>query len=170
MICMFKTIHYCFLMYLKTLCLEIYELNPARFFYCTRISMVSSLKKTKVTEVDMLLRIEKDIKGGICHAIHLYVKPNNKFMKDLDKDKESSYLKYWDLNNMYRWAMSQKLPVNDFKCVEDISEIDESFTKNYNEKNDEEYFLGVGILCLQNLHNLHNDLIFVPERMNNWKS
>ena len=47
-------------------------------------------------------------------------------MKDYDKDKELSYLRYWDVNNLYGWAMPQKIPANDFKWVEDISEIDES--------------------------------------------
>ena len=47
-------------------------------------------------------------------------------MKDYDKDKELSYLRYWDANNLYGWAMPQKIPAKDFKCVEDISEIDES--------------------------------------------
>ena len=47
-------------------------------------------------------------------------------MKDYDKDKELSYLRYWDVNNLYGWAMPQKITANDFKWVEDISEIDES--------------------------------------------
>ena len=49
-------------------------------------------------------------------------------MKDCDKSKESSYLKHWDVNNRYSCAMSQKLPVNCFKWV------DEGFIKTYNEK------------------------------------
>ena len=64
------------------MCLEIYVLDPAHFFP-TRNGMVSSLKKTKVkldllTDIDMLLMVEKGIRGGICHAIHLYAKTNNK--------------------------------------------------------------------------------------------
>ena len=59
-------------------------------------------------------------------------------MKDYDKNKESQHLKYWDINNLCGWAMSQKLPVN-----EDISEFDESFIKSYNEESDEENFLEV---------------------------
>ena len=51
-------------------------------------------------------------------------------MNDFDKKKESSYLNYWDVNNLYGWAVSRKLSVNDFKCVEDISEFDESFIKS----------------------------------------
>ena len=57
-------------------------------------------------------------------------------MKDYDKNKESSYHKYWDVNNLYGCAMSQKLSVNDFKWVEDISEFDNIFLKGYNEESD----------------------------------
>ena len=55
---------------------------------------------------------KKGIRRVVCHAIHRYTKPNNKYMKDYDKYKESSYLNYWDVNDCYGWAMSQKLPVN----------------------------------------------------------
>ena len=51
-----------------------------------------------------------------------YAKANNKFIKDNDKNKESSYFKHWDVNNLYGWAMSQKLSINGFKWVEDLSE------------------------------------------------
>ena len=54
---------------------------------------------------------------------------NSKYMKDYDKNKKSSYLKYWDVNNLYGWEMSQMLLVNDFKWVEDISEINRDFIK-----------------------------------------
>ena len=56
--------------------------------------------------------VEKGIRGEICHAICRYAEANNKYMKDYDKYKESSYLKFWDLNNLYGWAKLQKLPVN----------------------------------------------------------
>ena len=85
----------------------------------------------------MLLIVEKEIRGGICHAIHRYAKANNKYMKDYDKNKESSYLKYWDVNNLHDWAMSQRVPLNNFEWVEDTSSINEDFIKNYNEENDE---------------------------------
>ena len=57
---------------------------------------------------------EKEIRGRKCHAINRYAKANNKYMKNYDKNKES-YIQYLDANNLYRWAMSQKLPVDDFK-------------------------------------------------------
>ena len=53
-------------------------------------------------------------------------------MKDYGKRKESSYLKYWHVDNSYGWAMSQKLPPNHFKRLEDISEFNENFIKSYN--------------------------------------
>ena len=66
-------------------------------------------------------------------------------MEDYDKNKESKYLKYWDLNNLYGLEMSQKLPANDQKWVKDISEFDESFIKSGNEESDEGCFLEVDI-------------------------
>ena len=68
-----------------------------------------------LSDVDMLLMVEKGIRGGICHAIYIYAKANNKYMKNYNKDKEESFLQYLDDNNFYGWAMSQKLPVSSFK-------------------------------------------------------
>ena len=61
--------------------------------------------------------------------------------------------------------MSQKLPVNNFKWVEDISEVDESFIKSYNGESDEGCFLELNIQYPENVHNLQTDLPFLPERM-----
>ena len=55
-------------------------------------------------------------------------------MKDYDKNKESSYLQYWDANNLYGWAMSQKLPVNNFEWIKETSHLNDDFMENYNEK------------------------------------
>ena len=63
-----------------------------------------------MVDVDILLMVEKDIRGGICNSIHQYAKANNKCMKDYDKNKESSYLQYCDVDNLYGWAMMQKRP------------------------------------------------------------
>ena len=60
----------------------------------------------------MLLMVEKGIRRGICHSIYRYAKANNKYMKDYDKNKESSYLLYWVVNKLSGSAMLQKLPVN----------------------------------------------------------
>ena len=87
-------------------------------------------------------------------------------MKYYDKNKESLYLKYWNLNNLYGWAMSQKLPVNKFEWTEDTSQFNEDFIKNYNKECDDGYFLEVYVQYPEKLHELHNDLPFLPEKMN----
>ena len=61
--------------------------------------------------------------------------------------------------------MSQKLPVNNFEWIKDTSQFNEDFIKNYNEESDEGYFLEVDVQYLEKLHELHNDLPFLPERM-----
>ena len=73
--------------------------------------------------------VEERIRGGMCQAIHRYAKGNNKYMKNYGKNIESSYLMYLDANSLYGWAMSQKLPVNNFKQVENLSQFNESFIK-----------------------------------------
>ena len=65
-------------------------------------------------------------------------------MKNYDKNEESSYIQYLDANNLYGWAMSQNLPVNGFKWVEN-NEINEEFIKNYDENNDKGYILEVDV-------------------------
>ena len=67
----------------------------------------------------MLLMVEKDIRGGICHSIYRYAKANNRYVKDYDKNKASSYIQYWNVNNLYGQAMPQKLRVNNFEWIKD---------------------------------------------------
>ena len=83
----------------------------------------------------MLLLIEKGIRVGICHSIYQYAKVNNnKYMKDYNKNKESSYLQYLNVNNLYGWAMLQKLLVNNFEWIKDTSQwrwrVNEDLIKN----------------------------------------
>ena len=59
--------------------------------------------------------IEKGMRGGICNVIHRYAKAKNEYMIYHDENKEISYILYLDVNNLYGWAISQKLPVNGFK-------------------------------------------------------
>ena len=50
-----------------------------------------------------------------------------------------------DVNNLYGWATSQKLQVNNFEWILGASQSDEDFIKNYNEESDEVYFLQVAV-------------------------
>ena len=104
-------------------CIETYELDPAHFLSAPGLAWKACLKKTNVklellTDNDMLLMFEKGIRGGMCQATYRYAKANNKYMNNYDKNKESSYLEYLDANNLYGWAMSEKLPVRNFKWIE----------------------------------------------------
>ena len=87
-------------------------------------------------------------------------------MENYNKNEESSYIQYLDAINLYGWAMSQKLPVNNFKWVKDTSKINEEFIKNYNENNKKGYILEVDVKYLKKLHDSHSDLPFLPKRMN----
>ena len=138
-------------------CIEIYELDLAHFLSALRLVWEACLKKTKVnvellTNIDMLLMVEKGIRGQICQAIHKHT-------------IKSSYLMYLDANNLYGWAMSRKFPINGFKWVEKskLSRFNERFIKNYNEKSDIEYFLELDVDYPKKLFNLHKNLPFLPE-------
>ena len=89
--------------------------------------------------------VEEGIRGGICQSVHRYTKANNKYMNKYDNSIESSYLMYFDANNLYGWAISQKLPVNGFWWVKDLSQFNENFIKSYNENSDIGYFFEVDV-------------------------
>ena len=112
----------------------------------------------------MLLMLEEDIGGGICQTIYKYAKVNDKYENNYDKSIKSSYFMYLDANNLYGWAMSQKLPVNSFKCVKNLSKFNEEFIKGYNENCDRGHFLEEDVEYPKKLINLHKYLSFLPER------
>ena len=150
-------------------CLEVHELDPAHFLSFPGSAWQACLKKTNIIlelliDYDMLLMVEEGIRGGICHSIHRYAKAYNKYMKDYNKNIESSYIQYLDANNLYGWAMPQKLPVNNFKRVNDVTEINAEFIKNYYENSKKGYILEVDVKYSKKLHDLHSDLPFLPER------
>ena len=150
--------------------LKIYELDPVKLISAPGLAWPAALKKTEVklellTDIDMLLMVEKGIPGGIFHVIYRFAKANNKYMKVYDKNKELLYLNYWDVNNLYCCAMSQKLPVNNFEWIEETSQFNEDFIKSYNEESDEENFLEVDVQYPKELYKLHLDLPFLSEGM-----
>ena len=86
-------------------------------------------------------------------------------MKDYDKSKESLYLQYWDVNNLYGCEMSQKSPVNNFRWVENTSQFKKDFIKSYNQNSDEGHFLEVDFKNPEEVNDLHNFLSLLPKRM-----
>ena len=111
----------------------------------------------------MLLMFEAGIRGGMCQSTHRYAKANNKYMKNYDKSIESSYLMYLDANNLYGWAMSEKLPVNGFKWENYLSKFNENFIKHYSENSDVGYFVEVDIKYSKQLWSSHKDLPILLE-------
>ena len=153
-------------------CLEIYELDPGHFLSAPELAWQACLKKTQVelellTDNDMLLMFEEGIRGGMCQATHGYAKANNKYMNNHGKNEESSYIEYLEANDLYGWAMSQKVPVRNFKLTEkgNISKFNEAFIKNYDENSDKGYIFEVDVKYPETIGMLHSDLAFLPEKM-----
>ena len=100
--------------------LKYYELDPCRYFSAPRLSWDAMLKMTgaeleKISDIDMYLLIEKRLRGGISYIAKRYAKENNKYLRDYDSNKPSTFITYLDKKNLYGWAMSKYLPYNEFE-------------------------------------------------------
>ena len=128
---------------------------------------MTKVKLELLTDYDMLLIIESGIKGGICQSMHRYAEANNRYMKNYNKNVPSSYLEYLDAINLYGWEMSEKLPVDGFKWIEEdnLSKFNEKIIKDYDESSDKGYIFKVDVEYPKNLHKLHRYLPFLPKRM-----
>ena len=96
-------------------CLQYYKLDPCHYFTSPGLSWDAMLKMTGIkleliTDVDMFHFIEKGLRGGISYIAHRHGKANNKYMSGYNPEKLSKYIMYLDANNLYGWAMSQRLP------------------------------------------------------------
>ena len=122
----------------------------------------TGIKLELLTDPDMLLMFERGIRGGITQAVRKYASANNKYMGDrCDPKSNSSYLQYLDTNNLYGWAMSQPLPTGGFKWVDvNPNEISKLATRT-----DKGYLLEVDVSYPKDLHDSHNDLPFMCEKM-----
>ena len=147
-------------------CLKDYGLDPAHYFTSPGVSWDAALKKTKVeldliTDIDMLLFIEKGLRGGISYIAHRYAKANNKYLENYNPELDDSYLTYQDANNLYGWAMCKRLPTGNFKWINpEIVNLG-----SYNENSDKGIILEVDLEYPKELHQLHNDYPCAPEKM-----
>ena len=153
-------------------CMEHYDLDPAHFYTAPGLAWQACLKKTKVelellTDLDMLLMMENGIRGGIVQAVHRYAKANNKYMSNhYDNTKESSYLQYLDANNLYGWAMTQALPTGNFKWMDDLDKYStHDKIEKLSREIDKGYVLEVDVKYPEELHDEHNDLPFMCDKM-----
>ena len=104
-------------------CLKHYKLDPCHYYTAPGLAWDACLKETNqnlelLKDYDMLMMFEQGIGGGISHISKRYAEANNKYMKNYDKSKPSTYIQYLDANNLYGWAMSQKLPTHGFKWID----------------------------------------------------
>ena len=151
----------------RKVCLDNYGLDPAHFYTALGLPWKACLKKTGIRlellfSPDMLLIIERRIRGGITQSIHRWAKANNPYMGcEYAPCKPTRYLQYLDANNLYGWAMSQPLPTRGFKWVnikpDEICKLTNSSEKGY--------FLEVDVRFPGELHDYHNDLPFMCEHM-----
>ena len=146
----------------RNVCMENYKLDPAHYFTAPGLAWDACLKITDVelellSDIDMLLMIEKGIRGGISMISNRYAKANNKYMGESFIDTMiSKYIMYLDANNLYGWSMSKPLPTHGFKWMK----VDELETWELHS-----CILEVDLEYPKNLHDLHNDYPLAPEQI-----
>ena len=146
----------------RNVCMENYKLDPAHYFTAPGLAWDACLKITDVelellSDIDMLLMIEKGIRGGVSMISNRHAKANNKYMGESFIDTMiSTYIMYLDANNLYGWAMSKPLPTHGFEWMK----VDELETWELHS-----CILEVDLEYPKNLHDLHNDYPLAPEQI-----
>ena len=154
----------------RDICLKNYGLDPVYYYTAPGLAWDAMLKMTGVnlellSDVDMLLMIEKGIRGGVSMVSNRYGKANNKYMKDFNESELSKFLMYFDANNLYGGAMSEKLPVHNFKWMSN-KEIEKLFNNQIVQVwKKTPCILEVDLEYPEELHDLHNDYPLCPERV-----
>ena len=155
----------------RDICFKIYGLDPVYYFTAPGLAWDACLKMTNIdlellSDPDMLLMFEKGIRGGISIISNRYGEANNKYMgRGFNKNKPSKYLMYLDANNLYGCAMSMKLPTHGFKWLTD-GEMEKLFNNQVVQVWEKTpCILEVDLEYPENLHDLHNDYPFCPERV-----
>lgn len=152
----------------RSTCMVAYGLDPAHYYTTPGLTWDAMLKYTGVKlellmDVDMLMFVERGIRGGVSQCSNRYAKANNKYMKnEYNPAEEEKYLMYFDVNNMYGWAMTQYLPKGEFKWIEDIN--NPNFF-NVPDDHDYGYILEVDLEYPENIHDDHKDLPLCPQHM-----
>ena len=155
----------------RNLCLKIYGLDPVYYYTAPGLAWDACLKMTNInlellSDPNMLLMFEKGIRGGISIISNRYGEANNKYMGNrFNKNELSKYLMYLDANNLYGSAMSEKLPIHSFKWLSS-GEMEKLFNNRVVQIWEKTpCILEVDLEYPENLHDLHNDYPFCPERV-----
>ena len=156
-------------------CLKYYELDPCHYYTAPGLSWDACLNETKqelqlLTDYDMLMMFEKGIRGGMTHISKRYAEANNKYVKDFDKTKPSTYIQYLDANNLYGYAMSQKLPTHGFEWIDvDVPKVEKLLKKKDTKIG---YIFEVDLEYPPSLWKEHNDILLLQTELNwiKWKN
>ena len=156
-------------------CLKHYKLDPVHYYTSPGLAWDACLKTTGqhlqlLHDYDMLMMFEQGIRGGITHISKRYAEANNKYMKNYNPGKESSYIQYLDANNLYGWAMSQQLPTHGFKWMKNITkeslmEILEKANHSMSNLGRKGYIFEVDLEYPEQLWESHNDYPLAPEKI-----
>ena len=149
----------------RVTCMGSYGLDPAHYYTLPGYTWDAMLKYTDIrfellTDIDMLLFIERGVRGGLSQCSNRYARANNKYAPMYDPSRPSSYLMYYDINNLYGWAMSQSLPYAEFQWVDPEHFDIQSLTPDSSIG----YILEVDLAYPFNIHDAHADLPFCPTR------
>ena len=148
----------------RNVCLKNYKLDAAWYYTAPGLAWDAALKITGVelellTDPDMLLMIEKGIRGGISMISQRHGKANNKYMgEEYDPSQPSKYnfITYLDANNLYGWAMIKSHPIGNFMWMKNLN----------NWRNRSCIILEVDLEYPKELHDLHNEYPVAPESLN----
>ena len=142
-------------------CKKAYGLEALHYYTLPGLAWDAMLKITKVkldliSDPNMYMMIENGIRGGISTVMKRHAESNHKYLSNYDKSKVSQFIEYLDANNLYGWAMSQKLPVRDFRWMD---------TNELGNWRSIPCILEVDLEYPKELHDLHNEYPLAPEKM-----
>ena len=145
----------------RDVCISNYSLDPAFYYTAPGLAWDACLKITKVKlelfeDYEMLMMVEKGIRGGVSMISTRYGKANNPYMKDYDPDQPTKFISYLDANNLYGWAMCKPLPTKDFEWIK---------KEELKDWKSMPCILEVSLTYPEKLHDLHNDYPLAPERL-----
>lgn len=153
----------------RDICLNYYELDAAHFPTLPGLAWQAALKMTRVklellTDIDMHLFVEKGLRGGTSMISQRHAKANNKDVPNYDKNKPNNFVMYLDANNLYGWAMSQALPVEGFRWLDEFEKgnLDVNGIKDDSENG---YIFEVDLEYPEELHDNHNEYPLAPEKV-----
>ena len=159
----------------RATCLKHYKLDPAHYYTSPGLAWDACLKTTGqnlqlLHDYDMLMMFERGIRGGITHISKRYAEANNKYMKNYNPRKESTFIQYLDANNLYGWAMSQNLPTHGFKWMKDITmekvyKILDKTNHSMSNNGKKGYIFEVDLEYPKHLWETHNDYPLAPEKI-----